>query len=418
MTRELAVEQNYHAARAAYAALGVDTDAALEKLAPVALALHCWQGDDVRGFEPRPGSLAGSGLWVGPGQPGRARNPEELRSDLDAAFALIPGHHRLNLHAMYGEFPHGLDRNRIAPEHFAGWLDWARGRVAGLDFNPTLFAHPLAESGYTLSHTDPQVRRFWVEHVKRSRKVAALLGRELGSPSVCNLWIPDGARDVTVDRFERRTLLRDALDEVYKRNYPDTELRDSLEGKLWGVGAETFTVGSWDFYLGYALTRSKTLCLDLGHFHPTESVADKVSALLLFAGELLLHVSRPVRWDSDHTVTITDDLRELFEEIVRADALDRVRLALDYFDPGANRIGAWVTGARATLRCLLAALLQPAERLRACDRVERLALLDELRTLPLGAVWDYHCLKSGVPAGLDWLEEVRRYELNVLSRRA
>lgn len=418
MTRERVVEQNYHAARAAYAALGVDTDAALEKLAPVALSLHCWQGDDVRGFEPRPSNLAGSGLWVGSGIPGRARNPEELRSDIAAALALIPGHHRLNLHAMYGEFPPGLDRDRIAPEHFAGWLDWARGRVTGIDFNPTLFAHPLAESGLTLSHADPQIRNFWVEHCRRSREIAAWLGRELSGPCVCNLWIPDGARDITVDRFERRALLCNSLDEVYRRNYPDTELCDSLEGKLWGVGAETFTVGSYDFYLGYALTRAKTICLDLGHFHPTESVADKVSALLQFTPELLLHVSRPVRWDSDHIVTITDDLRELFEEIVRAGALGRVRLALDYFDPGASRIGAWVSGARAALRCLLSALLQPLARLRACDRIERLALLDELRTLPLGAVWDYHCLKSGVPAGLDWLERVRHYEAETLAHRA
>jgi L-rhamnose isomerase len=415
---DLAVEQTYHAARAAYAELGVDTDAALERLTPVALSIHCWQGDDVRGFEPRAATLAGSGLWVAPGLPGRARNPDELRSDLDAAYGLIPGRHRLNLHAMYGEFPPGLDRNRIGPEHFAGWLDWARGRVAGIDFNPTLFAHPLAESGYTLASADPAVRKFWIEHCKRARKVAALLGRELGSPSTCNLWIPDGARDVTVDRWQRRALLRDALDEVYKRNHPSSELRDSLEGKLWGVGAEAFTVGSHEFYLGYALARGKTPCLDLGHYHPTESVADKVSAILQFAPELLLHVSRPVRWDSDHVVTMTDDLLALFEEIVRAGVLDRVLLALDYFDPGSSRIGAWVTGARATLRSLLAALLQPLERLAACDRAECLALLDELRTMPLAAIWDYHCLKSGAPPGLAWLEEVRRYELNVLSRRA
>ncbi len=416
------VEKSYAAAREKYAERGVDTEKALARLETIPLSLHCWQGDDVAGFENRGQGLAGSGLQVTGNAPGRARDAEELRADMAQAFALIPGRHRVNLHAMYGEFgDRPVDRDAIEPEHFRGWEEWARRLGLKIDFNPTCFAHPKAASGFTLSSRENGTRKFWVEHVKRCRKIAASIGREQKAPCLHNLWIPDGSKDVPADRWGARAALLKSLEEIFEADYSPQQMKDSLESKLFGLGSESFVVGSHEFYLGYALTRKKMVCLDLGHFHPTESVADKLSAILPFTGEVLLHVSRGVRWDSDHVVLLNDEVRDLAAEIVRSQALERIHIALDYFDASFNRIGAWVLGARAMLKGLLIALLEPQERLRELDAaprtLARLSLLEELKALPFGAVWDHHCLKGGVPPADEWLREVDAYERRVLSRR-
>ena len=419
----MTIEQSFALARERYAEHGADVDAALSTLATVSLSIHCWQGDDVGGFERPDASLSGGGIQVTGNYPGRARNVGELHMDLEKALSLLPGRHRVNLHAMYGEFGgKRVDRDQVEPAHYRGWVEWAKQKGLKLDFNPTLFSHPKAADGWTLSHPDEGVRAFWVEHVRRCRAIAAYLGRELGSPCIHNLWIPDGAKDLVADRWTPRRLLRQALDAIFVTAYPANEMRDSLESKLFGIGSEAFVVGSHEFYLGYALAKGKMICLDLGHFHPTESIADKVSAILQFSNELLLHLSRGLRWDSDHVVTLNDEVQAVMAEVVRGDALRRVHLALDYFDASMNRVGAWVIGGRATLKALLAALLEPREELRAAeaagDNFARLALLEEMKTLPLGAIWDYHCHQSGVPAGSDWWSDIRAYETDVLSRRA
>jgi len=419
----MTIEQSFALARERYAEHGADVDAALSTLATVSLSIHCWQGDDVGGFERPDASLSGGGIQVTGNYPGRARNVGELHMDLEKALSLLPGRHRVNLHAMYGEFGgKRVDRDQVEPAHYRGWVEWAKPKGLKLDFNPTLFSHPKAADGWTLSHPDEGVRAFWVEHVRRCRAIAAYLGRELGSPCIHNLWIPDGAKDLVADRWTPRRLLRQALDAIFVTAYPANEMRDSLESKLFGIGSEAFVVGSHEFYLGYALAKGKMICLDLGHFHPTESIADKVSAILQFSNELLLHLSRGLRWDSDHVVTLNDEVQAVMAEVVRGDALRRVHLALDYFDASMNRVGAWVIGGRATLKALLAALLEPREELRAAeaagDNFARLALLEEMKTLPLGAIWDYHCHQSGVPAGSDWWSDIRAYETDVLSRRA
>ena len=342
--------------------------------------------------------------------------------DLRKAFSLIPGRHRLNLHAMYGEFGgKAVDRDQIAPEHYAGWVQWARQEGLGLDFNATCFSHPKAESGFTLSHRDSAIRAFWVEHVRRCREIGAWMGGELGDPCIHNLWIPDGSKDAPVDRWGHRSILREALDGIYAVEYSPDVMKDALESKLFGIGSESFVVGSHEFYLAYALARGTMVCLDLGHFHPTESVADKLSAILQFCDEVLLHVSRGVRWDSDHVAVLSDELRALMEEVVRGDALERVHLATDFFDATLNRVGALVIGARATLQAVLLALLQPQERLREMeargDNFERLAMLEELKALPFGVVWDHHCERAGVAAGAAWVREVGEYEADVTSKR-
>lgn len=416
------VEKTYLSSRDKYAERGVDTDKALERLRGFALSLHCWQGDDVRGFEPQPGGLDASGLQVTGGHPGRARTADELRADIQQALALIPGRHRVNLHAMYAELNgKPVDRNALEPEHFRGWTEWARRLGLKIDFNPTCFAHPKAASGFTLSSRENGIRKFWVDHVKCCRKIAASIGREQQAACLHNLWIPDGSKDLPADRAGARAVLRRSLDEIFEAEYSPQQIKDSLESKLFGIGSESFVVGSHEFYLGYALTRQKMVCLDLGHFHPTESVADKISALLPFTGELLLHVSRGVRWDSDHIVLLTDEVRELAAEIVRNGAMERIHVALDYFDASVNRIGAWVLGARSFLKALLLALLEPHDRVKELDppakALDRLTLFEELKALPYGAVWDYHCLKSGVPPADEWLREVEAYERRVLSRR-
>jgi len=416
------VEKDYALSRQKYADLGVDTDQAIARLEAVSLSLHCWQGDDVGGFETAASGLEGSGLQVTGGYPGKARDVQELRSDLHQAFALIPGRHRLNLHAMYGEFGgQPVDRNEIEPGHFRGWMEWARKENLKLDFNATCFAHPKAAGGFTLSSKDPGLRMFWIDHVKRCRKIAAAIGRELQAACLHNLWIPDGTKDLPADRWGHRALLKKSLDEIYETEYSPLQMKDSLESKLFGIGSESFVVGSHEFYLGYTFAKGKIVCLDLGHFHPTESVADKISAILQFSDEILLHISRGVRWDSDHVVLLNDEIRALAEEVVRSQALERTHLALDYFDASMNRIGAWVLGARATLRGLLIALLEPREKLQELDAagrtLARLAALEELQAMPHGPVWDFLCLKNGVPPADLWLREIESYEKKVLSRR-
>jgi L-rhamnose isomerase len=414
------VEEAYRLAKERYAELGVDVDKALSTLGAVSLSLHCWQGDDVRGFEGA-GELSG-GIQVTGNHPGRARTPEELRADLERAYALLPGRHRLNLHAIYGEFRgKPADRDAIGPEHFRGWVEWARQQKLGLDFNATCFSHPKAADGFTLSHPDEGTRRFWVEHVRRCRRIAAGFGRELGAASVHNLWIPDGCKDAPADRWGYRARLRDSLDAVFAEKLPAAEMVDAVECKLFGIGSESFVVGSHEFYMGYALPRRLMLCLDMGHFHPTESVADKLSALLPFADGLLLHVSRGVRWDSDHVVIFDDSLQALASEAVAGGQLGKIRFALDYFDGSINRVGAWVLGARATQKALLLALLTTSELMRkaeaAGDNFSRLALAEEAKSLPHGAVWDHYCQRASVALDAAARAEIVSYGKKVVAER-
>jgi len=417
-----AIDKAYHLSRERYAGHGVEADAALSALEKVSISLPCWQGDDVRGFEKTKEPVPTGGIQATGDYPGRARTVEELRQDLKMAFSLIPGKHRVNLHAIYGEFGgRPVARNEIEPEHFKGWLHWANEEKLKLDFNATCFSHPMAARGFTLSSPEKETRRFWIDHVKRCRRIAAFLGRGLKAEAIHNLWIPDGSKDQPFDRWTPRLLLRESLDEIFKTEYSPFAMKDSLESKLFGIGSESYVVGSHEFYLGYALAKRKMPCLDLGHFHPTESVADKLSALLQFFDELLLHLSRPVRWDSDHVVILDDEMKHLAEEVVRGQALEKVHLAMDFFDASMNRVGAWVIGARAVLKAFLGALLQPQKKLRKAeadgDYFRRLAFLEDVKTLPAGAVWDHYCLVQGVPLDGDWPKEIQRYERAVLSRR-
>ncbi len=416
------IEKHYEQAREKYGEIGVDTEKALSNLEQVSLSLHCWQGDDVGGFETGGGVLSGGGIQATGNYPGRARTPDELRMDLEKAFSMIPGPHRLNLHASYGEFGGKVvDRDAIEPAHFQGWIDWSKKQNIQLDFNSTYFSHPKADAGFTLSSKDEGIRAFWIEHAKRCREIGAHMGRELGSPCIHNVWIPDGAKDITVDRWKHRELLKAALDAIFEKPFDPLHMKDAVECKLFGIGSESFVVGSHEFYMGYALTRGKMLCIDLGHFHPTESIADKLSSILLYTDELLLHVSRGVRWDSDHVVIMNDDVRSMAEEIVRGDVLGRVHVATDFFDASMNRVGAWVIGSRSTIKSFLNALLEPHEELKSYeeqgDYFSRLALLEELKTMPFGAVWDYYCLRTGVPVSMNYIEEIQRFEREVLRKR-
>lgn len=410
----------YSLARERYAELGVDTDAALETLAAVPISLHCWQGDDVGGFENSGGDLGG-GLAVTGNYPGKARNADELRADLDVAYSLIPGTHRLNLHAIYLESERKVERDQIEPGHFRGWVDWAKASGHGIDFNPTCFAHPLADDGFTLSHPDPATRDFWIRHCVASREIGAYFGRELGTPCVTNIWIPDGMKDTPVDRKGPRERLAESLDRMLAHSLDPAHHRDSVECKLFGIGSESYVVGSHEFYLGYAITRQTLLTLDSGHFHPTESVADKISSVFQYVPELLLHVSRGVRWDSDHVVALNDELIALMQELVRGGYLDRTHIGLDFFDASINRVAAWTIGTRNAIKALLLALLEPGDTLRQLeadgDYTRRLALLEELKTLPFGAVWDAFCEQQDVPPGYSFMEEIRRYEKDVLRKR-
>jgi L-rhamnose isomerase len=410
----------YDLAKQRYAELGVDTESALEKLRRIAISLNCWQGDDVGGFEST-GGLSDGGIMATGSYPGKARTPDELRTDLEKAFSLIPGKHRLNLHAIYAETGGNVERNQLLPEHFSGWIDWAKAQDIGMDFNPTFFSHPKAVSGFTISNYDDHIRAFWIEHGIVCRKIGAHIGEQLGTPCITNLWIPDGFKDIPVDRKKPREILKDSLDRIFSKPYDKKYLLDSVESKLFGIGSESYVVGSHDFYMGYAMTNKMMICLDAGHFHPTESISDKISSILTFLDEILLHVSRGVRWDSDHVVILSDELRAIAEEIVRGEYMDKVHIGLDFFDASINRIAAWVIGTRSMLKALLIALLEPMDTLRQLeiivDYTARLAMLEELKTLPFSAVWDYYCEQSNVSVGKLWLNEIRDYETKELSRR-
>jgi L-rhamnose isomerase len=422
MQEPSSVESAYQWARERYAALGVDTEAALRQLVHIPISIHCWQGDDVGGFEDG-GSAPGGGLAVTGDYPGKAKTPAQLRADFEKALSLIPGMHRFNLHASYAEVDGTarVDRDALGPEHFENWMGWAKSLEIGLDFNQTYFAHPRVDHGMTLTHPDAAVRRFWIEHGIRCREIGAAFGHALGTPCLTNLWIPDGMKDTPADRRGPRERLAESLDAIFKPKFDPLVNLDSVEPKLFGIGAESYTPGSHEFYLGYALTRKLLLTLDSGHYHPTENVADKISSVLAYLPEIALHVSRGIRWDSDHVVILNDDLQMIAQELVWGGYLDRVHLGLDYFDASINRVAAWVIGTRSLIKGLLLALLAPIAKLKALelegDYTARLALMEEIKLLPAGAVWDYYCDAQGVPGGQGWLAEVTRYEDEVLSKR-
>lgn len=415
------IEQAFELAKERYAEMGVDVDAAMANLAKVKISLHCWQGDDVGGFENASG-LTGGGILATGNYPGKARTPDELRADAEKAFSLIPGKHRFNLHAIYLE--NGgkkVDRDEIEPAHFQGWIDWAKANGLGLDFNPTFFSHEKAADGLTLSHPDKGIRDFWIEHDKRCRAIASAMGAAQGNPCVVNHWTPDGMKDFPADRLAPRRRLAESYDEIFSVVQPRETIRDGVESKLFGIGAESYTVGSHEFCMGYAMKNNLLVTLDAGHFHPTETISDKLSSLSLFVDELLLHVSRGVRWDSDHVVVWNDEMKAIAEELVRCDLLSKTYVALDYFDATINRVAAWTIGTRAALKALLAAFLEPIATLKQAELdgnyTKRLALMEEARTLPFSAVWDYYCEKNGVPVGEKWLAEVEAYEAAVQSKR-
>ena len=421
MSKERQIQQAYRLAKERYAEMGVNTDRALKRLAGISISLHCWQGDDVGGFE-NMGSELGGGLAVTGNYPGKARTPDELRQDLEEAYSLIPGRHRVNLHSFYAEMGrHKVDRDALSPRQFRNWIAWAKANRLGMDFNPTYFSHPKAADGLTLSHPNKGVRRFWIEHGIRCREIGSAIGRALGKTCVTNVWIPDGMKDTPVDRKGPRERLAESLDAVFAKQISPRLNLDSVECKLFGIGSESYVVGSHEFYLGYAVSRQKLLTLDTGHFHPTETISDKISSVLMEVPEILLHVSRGVRWDSDHVVTLTDDLQAIAQELVRGGYLDRTHIGLDYFDGSINRVAAWVIGTRNMIKALLTALLEPTARLQAMERAgdftSRLALLEELKTLPVGAVWDTYCARSNVPVGPAWIDDVKTYEKRVLAKR-
>jgi L-rhamnose isomerase len=416
------LEAAYQIAKETYAALGVDAEAAMQRLETVPVSMHCWQGDDVGGFETAGAELSDGGIQATGNYPGKARTISELRGDIEKALSVIPGRHRLNLHACY--LDHGgvfVDRNGIEPRHFQSWIDWAKTNRLGLDFNATYFSHPKAASGFTLSHPDKGIRDFWIEHGIACRKIGAEMGRQLRTQTVTNFWMPDGYKDTPADRTGPRERLAQSLDAILADRIDPAVHLDSVESKLFGIGVESYTVGSHEFYLGYAASRRILLCLDAGHFHPTETISDKISAVLMFCPGLLLHVSRPVRWDSDHVVILDDELRAIAREVVRSGKMDRIHIGLDFFDASINRVAAWVIGTRSMLKALLIALLEPADEMKSAelemDYTRRLALQEEAKTLPWAAVWDYYCLKQGVRTGMGWFDEIRQYEKDVLSAR-
>lgn len=416
------ITKAYELAKIQYGALGVDTDAVLEQMKEVKISLHCWQTDDVGGFETADSKLGGGGIQVTGNHPGKAKNIEQMRADLTKVMSLLPGKHRLNLHAIYGDFGgEFVDRDQIEIKHFQGWIDWAKEHGVGLDFNPTCFSHPLADGGYTLSSKDEKIRKFWVEHLKRTRAIAAEMGKQLGSPCVNNVWIPDSSKDTPIDRNGHRTLLKKSLDEAFAIKYPKEHLLDAVESKLFGIGGESMTVGSHDFYLGYAIKNDILISLDNGHFHPTEQVGDKISACLQFVDNVLLHLTRPVRWDSDHVVTLNEEIQLIASEVVRNNFLSRVKIGLDFFDGSINRVGAYVVGTRASLQAFMIAMLEPTKKLLEMEEkgqnFERLAYLELLKTRSFGAVWDYYCLVNNVLVGEDYIADVQKYEQEVLLKR-
>lgn len=416
------IEKSYDLAREYYGELGIDTGRVLEKLREIPLSIHCWQGDDIAGFESREENLQGGGILATGNFPGRSRNIAELVQDIEKAFSLIPGTKKLNLHSIYGDFGgKKVDRNEILPEHFKSWVQWARANNTGLDFNATTFSHKMAESGFTLSSRDKKIRDFWIEHVKKCREISNYFGKELQYPCVFNIWIQDGSKDITLSRLEHRKILGESLDEIFSMEYPESNMLDSLESKLFGIGSESYVAGSHEFYLSYAIKKNKMVTFDTGHYHPTEVVSDKISSALLFLKGVLLHISRGVRWDSDHVPVLSDELIDIMKEVVRADATDKVYVGTDYFDASINRIGAWVTGARAVSKALLVALLEPVNLLRDYENrgrlFARLGLLEDTKTMPFGSVWNYYCQSMNIPGDREWLDEVLEYEKKVLSER-
>ncbi|MFD3261070.1 L-rhamnose isomerase [Paenibacillus lentus] len=415
-----AVQNSYVEAKKLYAKYGINTDEVLEKLGRIKVSLHCWQGDDVKGFLFKDKQLSG-GIAVTGSYPGRAETPEQLRQDIEQALSMIPGKHKVNLHAIYADTEEPVDLDQLEPRHFSKWVDWAKQQGLGLDFNPTMFSHPKAEEGFTLSHSNEEIRQFWINHCRASRKIGEYFGKELGQPCVTNYWLPDGYKDTPVDRLSPRVRLKESLDEIFRDEISEAHNIDAVESKLFGIGSESYVVGSHEFYLGYAVSRGKAVCLDAGHFHPTEVISNKISSVLMFTERLLLHVSRPVRWDSDHVVTMDDELLEIARELVRGDMLERTHIGLDFFDGSINHIAAWVIGTRNTIKALLRAMLEPVDLLRKAedqrDFTSRLALVEEFKSYPFGAVWDYYCAVHGVPVREAWLDEVKKYERNVLLQR-
>ncbi|MEL7133158.1 MAG: L-rhamnose isomerase [Pseudomonadota bacterium] len=409
----------YDTAKAAFAEWGVDTETALTQLKSIPISMHCWQGDDVVGFEQKTGA-SGGGIQATGNHPGRARTPDELRADLESAYAMIPGAHRLNLHAMYLDTDATPDRDEIEFEHFAPWVDWARDQGLKLDFNPTFFAHSKADDNLTLSHPDAGIRDFWIEHGKRSRDIAARMGAALGSSCVNNIWVPDGYKDTPIDRMAARQRLERSLDAMLAHAHNKAQMLDAVESKLFGIGVEACTVGSHEFYLGYAIRNGTLLCLDMGHFHPTENIADKLSAVALSLDEILLHVSRPMRWDSDHVILLNDDILQMAQELVSADLLGRTRIGLDFFDATISRTAAWVIGTRNMQKALLRALLLPLDHLRSAeDRLDfttRMAVTEEVKDLPFGAIWHEFCDREGVPNGPALIKELEHYQNSVSDR--
>ncbi|MFC5406426.1 L-rhamnose isomerase [Cohnella soli] len=411
---------NYEAAKQQYAKHGIDVDQVLEKLQTIKISMHCWQGDDVRGFLNRDQDLTG-GISVTGNYPGAATTPVELRADMEKAFSLIPGKHKVNLHAIYADTEEKVELDRLEPKHFQRWVDWAKEQGLGMDFNPTCFSHENSKDGFTLSHPDAEIRRFWIDHCKASRRIGAYIGEQLGQTCVTNVWVPDGFKDVPADRLAPRQRLKASLDEVFAEELNPAHNLDAVESKLFGLGSEAYVVGSHEFYMGYGLSNNKLICLDAGHFHPTEVISNKLSSLSLFADGILLHVSRPMRWDSDHVVTLDDELIDIGRELVRGDLLGKTHIGLDFFDASINRVAAWVIGTRNTIKALLRGMLDPIEALKQAelegDYTTRLALTEEFKSYPFGAVWDYYCEKMGVPVREDWLSEVKAYEREVLSQR-
>ncbi|MFA0440851.1 L-rhamnose isomerase [Vibrio sp. 10N.222.51.C12] len=414
------IQAGYDIAKARYAELGIDTESVMTALSQIPISMHCWQGDDVAGFESPEGELTG-GIQATGNYPGKATTPEQLRSDIDYAMSMIPGALRLNLHAIYLESDVPVERDKIEPKHFANWVEWAKNKSIGLDFNPSCFSHPLSADNMTLTHPDQEVREFWIRHCIASRKISEYFGKELGTPSVMNIWIPDGYKDIPADRLSPRKRLVNSLDAIIAEPISKEHHKDAVESKLFGIGTEAYTAGSNEFYMGYASTRDIVLCLDAGHYHPTEVISDKISSTSLFVNEMLLHVSRPIRWDSDHVVLLDDETQAVANEIIRHNLLDRVNIGLDFFDASINRVAAWVIGTRNMRKALLRALLEPTQQLKdlelSGDYTSRLAMMEELKSLPWTAVWDHYCLSQDVPVGSDWLGQVKQYENEILLNR-
>jgi len=416
------VEQAYQIAKEKYAEIGIDTDAVMAELQKVPVSMHCWQGDDVGGYENVGGSELTGGIQATGNYPGKARNIGELRGDIEKALSLIPGNHRLNLHACYldngGTF---IDRDEIEPKHFQSWIDWGKGKLHGMDFNPTYFSHANANDGFTLSHPDQGIRDFWIEHGKRCRTIGAEMGKQFGTTTVTNFWMPDSYKDTPADRVAPRVRMADSLDKCFAEEIDPKLHLDAVESKLFGIGGESYTVGSHEFYMGYAVSRQKLLCLDAGHYHPTEMISEKISSVMMFCPELLLHVSRPVRWDSDHVVCFDDELQQIAKELIRSGQMEKVHIGLDFFDASINRVAAWVIGTRNMVKALMFAMLEPIDELRKAELnmnfTKRLVMFEELKTMPWAAVWDYYCIQQNVPVGLKWFDEIEQYEKDVLSKR-